>query len=728
MVPSRGKRRPDGPVWAVVLLAAALAASCGSGRRTGTYVLSQAVSNKETVVYERTISFDPRTRLYHVRDRYRDGGLQMDAFYSAFDKTIKEEYQCNFRSNTKEGPYREWHRNGRLKFEGRFVKGRLNGPARQWYDDGRPESEENWLDGRLHGRVRYWSRTGGLEFDSEFENGRNLRPGRVSYHYLTFLPKAYAAEPGKKWPLVICLHGGSDRGTDLKKLYSSGLPDQVYRGRDFPFVIAAPQCPEHLRWSTEDWFESFFRDVTSRCRIDLDRIYLTGPSLGGSGTWYLAARYPEIFAAIAPLSGFTGNTDLMDRDLDALAGIPVWAFHGRDDLVVPFEETERMVRALEARPGHAEVRFTAEPGMGHWIHWQVYPGVELYDWLLRHSRNMKTGGGAAAASAAPVMRWAVQNSGMNAGLRGVSAVDDRTAWASGSKGTVLRTLDGGETWTAMIIPGEEATDFRDIEAFGPDQAVVMGIDRPARIYRTSDGGATWKRTFFDDTPGVFLDGLAFFDKMRGLAVGDPLDGRFYMIATEDGGATWKMLPPESRPPALDGAAAFAASGTSLTVMGESRAWLTTGGTVPRVWRTVDGGRHWEAAPSALLSGGTTTGGFSVAFLDALNGITVGGDYKAETSAAGNAAISGDGGCTWLPVKERAPRGFREAVAFMPGANPPIAIAVGPSGSDVSLDLGRTWTPIAGPLGFHALCFPKTGRTGWAVGRGGLVARLVPGQP
>lgn len=329
---------------------------------------------------------------------------------------------------------------------------------------------------------------------------------------------------------------------------------------------------------------------------------------------------------------------------------------------------------------------------------------------------------------APAFSWTVQASGTNASLRGVSVVDDRTAWASGSKGTVLRTLDGGSTWTALPVPGAEATDFRDVEAFGPDEAVVMGVDRPARIFRTTDGGTTWTRTFYDDSPGMFLDGLAFFDERNGLAVGDPMDGRFFFISTTDGGATWAPLPPASRPAALDGEAAFAASGTSLAVMKEGRVWLGTGGPVSRVWRSEDRGLHWEPASSALLEGSSSAGGFSVAFLDARAGLTVGGDYKAETAAAGNAAVSDDGGKTWTPVKDRRPGGFREAVAFIPGTKPPIAITVGPSGSDLSLDLGRTWTAIAAPAGFHALAFAKRGRAGWAVGRDGLVAKLELREP
>jgi len=126
----------------------------------------------------------------------------------------------------------------------------------------------------------------------------------------------------------------------------------------------------------------------------------------------------------------------------------------------------------------------------------------------------------------------------------------------------------------------------------------------------------------------------------------------------------------------------------------------------------------------LSAGSPSAGGFSIAFWDERRGITVGGDYKAEAEAVGNAAVSGDGGRTWAPVITMPPGGFREAVAFVPGASPPVAVTVGPSGSDFSLDLGKTWAPIVTPAGLHALGFAKRGQAGWAVGRGGLVAKLV----
>lgn len=359
----------------------------GQAQEAETQTLRQAVSNRQTIIYTRVISRDDRTHLFHVRDYYENGQIQMDAFYASFDKRVKEDYQCNYRSNTKEGPYTEWHRNGRKKFEGRFKRGRLSGASTDWYERGQKEAEQNWLDGQLHGRVRYWSEKGDLQFDSTFAHGMNQHRRNVSYRYLSYLPKDCEADATRKWPLVIYLHGGSDRGTDLKKLYSSGIPDQVYRGREFPFIMLAPQCPEHLRWETDDWFENFYKEVTAKYRIDFDRVYLTGPSLGGSGTWYIAARYPKIFAAIAPICGFTSHLGYIGKHISRLLDMPVWAFHGKLDTVVPFEETERIVRRLEGE--NRSLRFSAEPDVGHWIHWQVYPGREIYDWLLRYDRRSR---------------------------------------------------------------------------------------------------------------------------------------------------------------------------------------------------------------------------------------------------------------------------------------------------------------------------------------------------
>jgi predicted peptidase len=188
-----------------------------------------------------------------------------------------------------------------------------------------------------------------------------------------------------RWPLIVYLHGGSCRGSEIKKLYAAGIPDQIYRGREFPFVIVAPQCPKHLRWSTDNWFDNFYEEITSRYRIDTNRIYLTGVSLGGSGTWYLAIKYPNRFAAIAPMSGFTSHNDFIKKNAENLAHMPVWAFHGAIDLVVPVEETQRLVERLQGK--NKELTVSIEPDLGHWIDWSVYPKEELYDWFLKYDKT-----------------------------------------------------------------------------------------------------------------------------------------------------------------------------------------------------------------------------------------------------------------------------------------------------------------------------------------------------
>ena len=353
------------------------------GRDGETFILRQALSKNVTVAYKRVIRFDKGKNLYRVKDYFENGLIQMDALCSSFDKNIKEDYQCNYRSNTKEGGFRAWYKNGQITIQGSFRNGLRNGPSTFWYENGQKEAEENWLHGQLHGRVKYWTEMGELQFSSTFDHGLNTNPKDSHYQYLSYLPKGYETDTDKKWPLIIYLHGGSRRGRDLKKLYADGIPDQIYRGRDFPFVIVAPQCPENIRWSTDDWFEAFYSEVIGKYRIDQDRVYLTGLSLGGEGTWYLAAKYPEKFAAIAPMCGFTGTMDYIETHVDRLRDMPIWAFHGEKDTVVAFEETARMIRMLEGK--NKEMKFSREPESGHGLPWMVYPGQELYDWLLQHS-------------------------------------------------------------------------------------------------------------------------------------------------------------------------------------------------------------------------------------------------------------------------------------------------------------------------------------------------------
>jgi photosystem II stability/assembly factor-like uncharacterized protein len=316
--------------------------------------------------------------------------------------------------------------------------------------------------------------------------------------------------------------------------------------------------------------------------------------------------------------------------------------------------------------------------------------------------------------------WELRPSGTEASLRGLSVVDSNVAWASGSGGTYLRSVDGGRTWQAGTVPGAGELDFRDIHAWDENRALVLSAGLPALIYRTVDGGATWKLTYSNRKPGVFFNTMAFADSSRGVAVSDPLDGRFLLILTADGGETWTALPWENRPAALEGEAGFAASGTCLAVHGETGIWFGTGGTAARVHRSSDWGGTWAVANTPLRSGEASQGVFGLYFANELEGYAVGGDYRDEANPAGNAAVTRDGGATWVPASE-SPSGFRECVTAVSDLRREAVMAVGPSGSDVSEDGGSTWRPV-GSAGFHAAAFSPGGRTGIAVGANGAVAR------
>src|SRR5689334_17207192 len=324
-----------------------------------------------------------------------------------------------------------------------------------------------------------------------------------------------------------------------------------------------------------------------------------------------------------------------------------------------------------------------------------------------------------------VPHWVLQTSGVNARLRGVSAVSERVAWASGSGATVLRTTDGGATWNKLNVT-TEALDFRDIDAMDAQTAYVLSIGNgPAsRIYKTTDAGATWTMQFRNDDPKVFLDAMSFWDANHGIVFGDSVDGQFYILTTENGGRTWTRVPPATLPRALENEGAFAASGTNIAVVGKTHAWISTGAaTKARVLRTSDGGRTWQVADTPLASG-PSSGIFSIAFRDAKHGVIAGGDYKKEQEAVDNLAVTNDGGVTWTLVKGLS--GFRSVVAYVPGMKTPTLIALGPSGGDYSLDDGRTWKPIDGP-GFDTFSFAPGKQAGWGAGAEGKVARLTFGD-
>jgi len=351
-----------------------------------TFYLDYPISKNDTIIYKRIIQFDKNDSLYHVRDFYPNGQIQMEGIYSSFDKSIKEKsLWCNYKTNTKEGEFKVWYKNGQIESKTNFLNGLRHGLHEYWYSNGQRESIQNYINGQEHGNVTYWDISGTIENELTFKHGLNQNPKDTNYHYISYTPKEYNDDTIKKWPLIIYLHGGSSRGADTIKLYCCGIPDQIWRGREFPFIIVAPQCPIHQRWSTDNWFENFYEEITTKYRVDTNKVYLTGVSLGGAGTWYLAIKYPEKFAAIAPMSGFTRHIDYIMKNTDKLIDIPIWAFHGKIDKIAQFEDTEWMINRLEGK--NKDLKFTAEPDVGHWIDWLVYPEQELYDWFLLHDKS-----------------------------------------------------------------------------------------------------------------------------------------------------------------------------------------------------------------------------------------------------------------------------------------------------------------------------------------------------
>lgn len=317
--------------------------------------------------------------------------------------------------------------------------------------------------------------------------------------------------------------------------------------------------------------------------------------------------------------------------------------------------------------------------------------------------------------------WQPQTSGVTVRLRGVSAVSSSVAWVSGAGGTVLRTTDGGRTWTRLRVPNADALDFRDVDATSATTAHVLSIGpgEASRIYQTTDGGTTWTPRFRNMEPDAFFDAMTFADQDRGVAISDSVGERFVIRETSDGGRTWTAVPADRLPPARAGEGAFAASGSNVSMVGRDHIWI--GLSSARVLRSTDGGRRWtvHATPVATAE---AAGIFSIAFRTPRQGVVVGGDYRNEAAAIANVALTSDGGVTWTRATGPALSGFRSAVVWVPGREGAL-IAVGPSGSDWSTDDGQSWRPAGGD-GYDALSLAPRGDVGWAVGSKGRIARVT----
>ena len=216
---------------------------------------------------------------------------------------------------------------------------------------------------------------------------------KAEVDYLLFLPKGCEAKGSKRWPLLLFLHGAGERGSDVWKVAVHGPPKRVAQDPDFPFIVVSPQCPEGQIWS-DDVLLGLLEEVTRKYAVDTTRVYLTGLSMGGYGTWSLGLTHPEKFAAIVPICGGGELIKVLLANGEkgqALKSLGVWAFHGGKDTVVPPAESERMVNFLK-KAGVPDVKLTIYPEAGHDAWSETYNNPELYDWLMKHQRQVESGG------------------------------------------------------------------------------------------------------------------------------------------------------------------------------------------------------------------------------------------------------------------------------------------------------------------------------------------------
>jgi photosystem II stability/assembly factor-like uncharacterized protein len=300
-------------------------------------------------------------------------------------------------------------------------------------------------------------------------------------------------------------------------------------------------------------------------------------------------------------------------------------------------------------------------------------------------------------------------------MRGLSVVNERVVWASGNGGVVLRTTDGGASWQNRRVAGADSLDFRDVEAFDSVTAYVLSAGETGRIYYTNDGGRTWSLQHANQVKGAFFDCFDFYDRRVGIALSDPVDGRYLLLRTTNG-STWKELPPNSRPRAHDGEAAFAASGTCLTIAGQRAYIASGGGALARVFWSSDRGSNWLATSTPVTAGAPSAGIFALAFRDAQHGVAIGGDYQNPNQEA-IVATTSDGGRTWIAAGMTS---YTSGVAWSrTGAS---LLAVGTPGTRVSYDQARTWQ-IIDTVEYNAVQFASED-VAYAVGPRGLLAKLM----
>lgn len=318
--------------------------------------------------------------------------------------------------------------------------------------------------------------------------------------------------------------------------------------------------------------------------------------------------------------------------------------------------------------------------------------------------------------------------GTNTSIRGMSIPSDEVIWVSGSNGTVGRSVDGGATWQWMTVPGFEKLDFRDIEAFDSSTAIIMAVDNPAYIFKTTDGGRTWRKTYEKAQNGMFLDAMDFKNSKEGICIGDPLplgsggERLFFVIKTMDGGETWTTVPLRDLPLAQPNEAIFSASGTSISFLDhpDFEYAFVTGGSYANFFMMGRSGKPSKAVILPMNQGKVSTGTFSMA-TDRMNKFyCIGGDYKAPQNQYDNFCYTANDGKKWSTPSVSPTGGYRSCIRMIDEKR---LIACGTNGIDYSKDGGKAWLDIS-KEGFNVCMETKNKKYVFFAGDKGKIARLT----
>ena len=301
-------------------------------------------------------------------------------------------------------------------------------------------------------------------------------------------------------------------------------------------------------------------------------------------------------------------------------------------------------------------------------------------------------------------------------IRGLSVVDDNTAWISGSKGYIAKTNDGGKTWSWQQIKGYEKSDFRDIEAFNDKEAVIMSSGTPSLILKTIDGGQTWHEKYRKTDTTYFLDAMDFADNLHGYILGDPINNKFLLLETKDGGETWNES--NNTPNALPGEASFAASGTCLRVSGKEAIYIVSGGSNARLISLQPHNDQWQYSNLPLTHGKSSEGAFSIS-IGQNAGIIVGGDYASDKKTDSVSTILAVHPVLTFTPSQTGPAGFQSSVEHIKSG---IFLSTGTPGSNITTNGGQTWKQIDS-TSFNVCRKAKHGKLVLLAGNSGKIAVL-----